>query len=116
MQKFVLAIAAAGSALAFAVPATAQHFPQQVRYNNNYVGLRTLQARINEVERQINRLDRRNAIRDRSADRLRAEANRIERQLRVYARNGLRRTEANDIQVRINHLQQQVMRTAARRR
>ena len=60
------------------------------------------------VERQINQLDRRDRIRDRAADRLRDEANRIEQRLRSAGRNGLNGYEANDIQVRIARLEQQV--------
>jgi hypothetical protein len=60
------------------------------------------------VERQINQLDRRDRIRDRSADRLRDEANSIDRRLRHAARDGLSPWEAQDIQVRIARLEQRV--------
>jgi len=119
MRKVFISLVAAGAALAFATPAAAQYYPGQpypgygVPYGNaygfnNYGQIRSLQARINNVERQINRLDRRDRIRDRTADRLRDEANRIERRLRVAARNGLNPYEARDIQVRISRLEQQV--------
>ena len=118
MRKVLMSFAAAGTALAFATPAAAQYFPGQpygygAPYGNalgygNYGTIRSLQARINNVERQINRLDRRDRIRDRTADRLRNEANRIERRLRLAARNGLNPYEMNDIQRRISRLEQQV--------
>jgi hypothetical protein len=123
MRKFVISLAAAGAALAIATPAAAQYYPGPQPYGqpygygapygnaygfNNYGQIRSLQARINNVERQINRLDRRDRIRDRTADRLRNEANRIERRLRIAARNGLNPYEARDIQVRISRLEQQV--------
>ena len=71
MRKVLISLAAAGSALAFATPAAAQYYPQAqpygqpygYGYNNNYGQVRALQARINQVQRQIERLDRR----DRSA-------------------------------------------------
>ena len=66
------------------------------------------QFRINMIERQINQLDRRDRIRERAADRLRSEANRIEKRLRSASRHGLNGYEANDIQIRIARLEQQV--------
>jgi hypothetical protein len=113
MRKIVLSVAAAGAALIAASPAAAQYYPQGrpgYGYNNGYGfgQVRALQERINNVERQISRLDRRDVIRGRSADRLMDEANRIERRLRDKARNGLDPREAGDIQYRIQRLEQQV--------
>ncbi len=62
----------------------------------------------NSVEQQIRRLDRRDVIRDDSADRLRDDAQRIENRLHRAARNGLNPYEANDIQARIANLEQRV--------
>jgi hypothetical protein len=111
MRKLVLSLAAAGAALAFATPAAAQYYPQPpLRYGNSYgIGqVRALQARINAVDNQIRRLDRRDAIRDKRADRLKDEARSIERRLHRAARYGLNPREANDIQVRIARLEQRV--------
>jgi hypothetical protein len=123
MRKFIISLAAAGSAVAFASPAAAQYFPGQQPYGqpygygspygnaygyNNYGQVRSLQARLDRIEWQINRLDRRDVIRDRTADRLRFEANSLERRLRFAARNGLNPYEANDIQRRISILEQRV--------
>jgi hypothetical protein len=126
MRKLIVSLAAAGAALAFATPAAAQYYPQQQPYGqpygqpgygapygnaygyNNYGQVRSLQVRLNAIERQINQLDRRDRIRDRTADGLRKEANRIERRLRSAGRNGLNPREANDIQIRIARLEQQV--------
>ena len=66
------------------------------------------QARIDRVEWQINRLDRYNRIGDRSADRLRYEANRLEQRLRYSARGGLNPYEMRDIEVRVARLEQRV--------
>jgi hypothetical protein len=122
MRKVLISLAAAGAALAIATPAAAQYYPGQYGapygnaygYNNNWGQVRSLQVRINAVERQINVLDRRDRIRDRSADRLRDEANSIERRLRHAARDGLNPYEARDIQVRIARLEQRVQYSLAR--
>ena len=103
MRKLIVSLAAAGSVLAIATPAAAQYYPQQpyqqqygASYgnaygynNNNYGQVRALQVRINMVERQINQLDRRDRIRNGQADRLRNDANRIERRLQHAARDGM---------------------------
>ena len=122
MRKLMISLAAAGATLAIATPAAAQYYPGQYGapygnaygYNNNWGQVRSLQVRINAVERQINVLDRRDRIRDRSADRLRDEANSIERRLRHAARDGLNPYEAQDIQVRIARLEQRVQYSLAR--
>ena len=123
MRKLMISLAAAGAALAIATPAAAQYYPGQYGapygngygYNNNWGQVRSLQVRINAVERQINMLDRRDRIRDRSADRLRDEANNIERRLRHAARDGMSPWEAQDIQVRIARLEQRVQYSMAGR-
>ena len=111
MRKFVLSLAAAASALAVAAPAAAQYYPappvQGYGYNNLGT-FRALQARVDNVERQINRLDRRDRIGNREADRLRREANRIENRLHKAARYGLNPYESNDIHRRIAVLEQRV--------
>jgi hypothetical protein len=110
MRKTVLALAAAGTALMIAAPASAQYYPQRGSgYGyNNFGQVRELQARIDRVERQIRFLDRRDVVRDDRADRLRDEANDIERRLHRAARNGLNPYEANEINVRIARLEQRV--------
>jgi hypothetical protein len=123
MRKIVLGLAAAGTALMFAAPASAQYYPQ--RYGNgygyngygygNFGQVRALQARIDAVERQIRFLDRRDVVRDDRADRLRDEANNIERRLHWAARNGLNPYEANDINARIARLEQRVQFAASHR-
>ena len=127
MRKLIISLAAAGSVLAIATPAAAQYYPQQQPFgyggqpyggqeygnaygynNNNYGQVRSLQVRINAVERQINQLDRRDRIRNGAADRLRDQANSLERRLRHAARDGMSYREANDIQIRLARLEQQV--------
>ena len=114
MRKVLFTVAAAASALAFAAPASAQPYPgQQVPYGNaygynNYGHVRSLQAQIDQVQRQISRLDQRNILSEREANRLRNESRDLERQLRYMARNGLSPNEANSIHYRINRLEQRV--------
>jgi len=117
MRKIVLSLAVAGAALLAASPAAAQYYPQPVPqpygyngYNgyNGYGQIRSLQARLHNVERQINRLDRRDRIGDRSADRLRDDARDLERRLNRRARGGLDPREAGDIQYRLQRLEQRV--------
>jgi hypothetical protein len=124
MRRFVLSLAAAGAALAVATPASAQYYPAPAfgygyGYNNfapnNYGQLRALQARIDAVQYQIKRLDRRNIVRDDSADRLRSESRSIEHRLHRAARYGLNPYEANDINNRISRLEQRVQYAAANR-
>jgi len=116
MRKMILSLAAAGAALVAASPAAAQYYPQPqpapYGYNGygqgNWGMVRNLQVRLDRIERQIDRLDRRDRIRDRSADRLRDEANRIERRLHERARGGLDPREAGDLTYRIQRLEQRV--------
>jgi hypothetical protein len=120
MRKILLSVAGAGAALVAASPAAAQYYPAPqpapYGYNNGYNGyghgnwgmVRSLQARLDNIERQIDRLDRRDRIGDRSADRLRDEANNLERRLRDRARGGLDPREAGDIQYRLQRLEQRV--------
>jgi len=124
MRKLVLSLAAAGAALVVASPAAAQYYPapQYNGYNgyngyahNNYGEVRALQARIDSVEYQIRSLDRRDVIRDHSADRLREEADGIEHRLHRAARYGLNGYEARDIEVRIARLEQRVNYAVANR-
>jgi hypothetical protein len=124
MRKVLISLAAAGAALVVATPAAAQYYPQPQHYGygngyngygyNNYGGVRALQARVDAVEYQMRSLDRRDRIRDRSADRLREEANGIEHRLHRAGRYGLNPYEANDIQARLARLEQRVQYAASR--
>jgi hypothetical protein len=107
MRKFVLPLVAASAAIAMASPVSAQPYPAP-GYGYGFGQVRALQVRIDNVERQINRLDRRDRIGDRNADRLRDDANRIEDRLHRAARGGLRPYEARDIEYRIQRLEQRV--------
>jgi len=115
MRKFVISVAAAGAAMIAATPAAAQYYHGQPApygnaygFQNNWGQVRSLQVRLDNVERQISRLDRRDRIGNRSAGRLQDEANRIERRLHDKARRGLDYREARDIEVRIARLEQRI--------
>jgi len=119
MHKFVIAVAAAGSALALASPATAQYYPQAQSYGqpygynngygyNGFGQVQALQARIDALQNRIRFMDRRNIIRDHSADQLKAESRQIERRLHSAARHGLNSYEMGDIQRRVAQLEQRV--------
>lgn len=113
MRKTILTAAAAISALAVAAPAAAQWGPAPgYGYNNNYGQYRSLQARVDHIQRQIRQLDRRNILSNREARKLMNDANSLEYRLRRSARNGLSYGEARDVQNRIQRLEWSIQREA----
>ena len=109
MRTLIVSLAAAASALAVAAPAQAQWAPQGNAYGyNKYGHVRALQARIDNLQRQINRLDKRDVIRNREADRLRNASRDIERRLRYSTRNGFNPREAYQIERQIARLEQRI--------
>lgn len=118
MRKFIIAAALAASALTAAAPAAAQWYPPQPQgYGYGYHGshwgqVRRLQARIDQLQRQIRHLDRREILSEREAARLRAQSREIEHRLRYAARNGLHPQEAYAIERRIQRLEFRIHREA----
>ena len=118
MRKFVIAAALAASALTAAAPAAAQYYPPQPQgygygyYGNNWGQVRRLQARVDQLQRQIRHLDRQNILSEREAARLREQSREIEYRLRVAARNGLHPQEAYGIERRIQRLEIRIHREA----
>ena len=134
MRKILIPLAAAASAIAVATPASAQWgappppppygnaygygsaapygnaygYQNHYGYQNPYGQVRALQARIDQLQRTINRLDRRDVIREREANRLRETSRNIERRLHRSARYGLNPREAYDMQRRIANLEQRI--------
>lgn len=112
MRKVLVSAAAAVSALAFAAPASAQYYPAQPNGyaygHNNYGQARVLQARVDQVQRQIRQLDKRNILSEREADSLRAQSKQLEQQLRYSARNGLSPNEANSFERRLAGLERRI--------
>jgi predicted RNase H-like nuclease (RuvC/YqgF family) len=114
MVKFLIAAAVATSALTAAAPAAAQYAsPYGNAYGyNNYGQVRALQARVDNLQRQIRHLDRRNIISNREAANLMNDARAVERRLRETARRGLSHSERRAVEVRIARLERQIWRDA----
>ena len=116
MRKFVIAAALAATALTAAAPAAAQYYQQPqgygYGYNNNWGQVRRLQARVDQLQRQIRHLDSRNILSEREAARLRQNSREIEQRLRYAARNGLNPQEAYGIERRIQRLEIRIHREA----
>jgi predicted RNase H-like nuclease (RuvC/YqgF family) len=115
MRKFVIAAALAATALTAAAPAAAQYYPQpqgNAYGYNNWGQVRRLQVRIDQLQRQIRHLDRRNILSEREAARLRNDSREIEQRLRFAARNGLHPRESYAIERRIQRLEIRIHREA----
>ena len=121
MRKFLISAALMASTVAVAAPAAAQWAPpaygQQpygnaYGYQNNYGQVRRLQVRIDQLQRQIVQLDRRNILSNREAARLRNESRNLEVRLRYAARNGLNDREGYDIERGIQRLEVRIQREA----
>lgn len=137
MRIFLISLAAAASALAVASPASAQVTSQYYGYPAPGYGVpnygapgygvpsygapgygyghgqvRSLQARVDGVQRQIRVLDRRNILSNREARRLRQQSLAVEHRLVHSARHGLNPWEARDIETRIARLEYRVHRAA----
>ena len=122
MRKFLISAALMASTVAIAAPAAAQWAPPAYGYgqpqgyaygyHNNYGQVRRLQVRIDHIQRQINRLDRRNILSEREAARLRYESRNLEQRLRYAAHNGLNGRERYQIERGIARLERHVYREA----
>ena len=120
MRKVLISAILAASTMAVATPAAAQwtqsygnqyanqYGGQYGNAYNDYGQTRRLMARLNQVEQQINILDRRNVLSDREANQLRYQANMIERQLRQASYNGLNGYERRNIEYGIARLEQSI--------
>ena len=128
MRKVLISAILAASTLAIAAPAAAQftlsvgtqygqYGNQYGQYGNQYGSaygydnrgqVRNLMIRINQLERQIDQLDRRNILSDREARQLSYQANMLDRQLRQQSYNGLSGYESRNIEYRIAQLEQNI--------
>ena len=120
MRTVLISLAAAASALAVATPAAAQYAPQYVPqpqgyaygHQGNWGQVRALRARIDNIQRQIARLDRRNILSDREARRLSQDARQLEQRLRYMRQGGLHPAERHDIERRLVQLERRLWRDA----
>jgi len=112
MRKFLISAAVATIALTAAVPAAAQYAPPygNAYGYNNYGQVRSLQVRIDRLQKQIRRLDQRNILSNREAARLMAESRDLERRLARASRNGLSFNEVRSVEVRLARLEQRMLR------
>lgn len=117
MRTLIFSIATAASALALASPAAAQWGQPQGNYG--YQGgyhhpghARVLDARIDRLQKEIKRLDKRNVLSDREANRLMNQSRELEQRLRYVSRNGFTAVEARNIELGIARLEQRIFREA----
>ena len=126
MRKVMISAILAATTLAIAAPAAAQWAPTYgSQYGNqygnpyggqygnaygynNYGQTQRLMVRLNQIERQIDQLDRRNILSDREAQQLRYQANMLDRQLRQASYNGLNSWERRSFEVQIARLEQNI--------
>ena len=115
MRKFIISAALAASTVMVAVPASAQYYPQlqgSAYGYNNYGQVRRLQVRIDQLQRQIVQLDRRNILSEREAGRLNNESRNLEQRLRYASRNGLNSREIYNVERGIQNLEFRIQREA----
>ena len=121
MRKFLISAALAATTLTAAAPAAAQWAPSYPAYGNaygynsgynNYGQVRSLQARIANLQREIRRLDQRNILSNREAARLFDDSRDLERRLYRSGRNGLSLGERRAVEVRLANLEQRLWRDA----
>ncbi len=127
MRKFIISLATAGAAVAFAAPAAAQYYPQPQPYGqpygygasygnaygyNNRGYIRSLQVRVDQIQRNLSRLAQRRLISSNEYRNRNQEARDIERRLHRDARDGrgLTGQEVGQIQNRIARLEQKIAR------
>ena len=123
MRKFLIPIIAAGSALTFAVPASAQWAPPVYRvtpYNyaygfNGHNFARSMQARVQRVRGDIRVMQSRRILSYSEARALDTEARSVERRIYTASRHGINRNEARNVENRIRRLEVRVSREATDR-
>ena len=112
MRKFLITAALVTATIATAAPASAQWArPQGNAYGyNNHGQVRRLEARVDQIRRQIQQLDRRNIISDREARRLGEEARDLDRRINMLARNGFNNRDRFEVERRLARLEQRLQR------
>lgn len=109
MRKVLISLALVSASLT-AIPAAAQGYYGGVS-NRDYASRsvhREIQRDIQQLENRIDRSARRGRISRREAISLRREAVQVRQLHYRYARNGLDRSEARNLAIRLDRLQQRV--------
>lgn len=124
MRKFLISAAVAAGALTIATPAVSQWRQASPAYgapyghaygygHNTHGQVRALQVRIDRLQREIRRLDRRNIINNREAARLMNDSRALERRLFRSARYGFSFQERRAVEVRLARLEHRLWRAAS---
>jgi hypothetical protein len=123
MRKYLIPVAAAASALTFAVPASAQWAPPVYRYTPyNYAygfsGLRfaqTMEIRVQRVRTDIRAMQARRILSWSEARSLDGQARNLQRRIAIASRNGISPGEARSVENQIFRLERRVAREATDR-
>lgn len=114
MRKFIITAALATATFAAAAPASAQWAPRVPQGNaygyDNYGQVRRLEARVDQIRRQIRQLDRRNLISNREAARLSEDARDLDRRINALTRNGFSPRDRMEVERRIARLEYRLRR------
>jgi hypothetical protein len=120
MRKFLIPIVAAGTALAFAAPASAQWAPpvysyQPYNFGYGYNGInfgRTMTSRVQRIRADIRTMQMRRILSLSEARSLDNQARNLERRIFRASRNGIRPGEARNVENQIFTLERRVAREA----
>ena len=129
MRKFIVSLAAAGAALAFATPASAQYYPQPAygygygyaprAYGYGYATgaiARSMEARLAGIRAQVRDLSMRGRISFSKARSLDSQARSLQRNIHARAWNGIDPRERYNLERSIARLEQRVQIAAMRGR
>ena len=116
MRKFIITAALATATIVAAAPASAQWarpVPQGNAYGyNNHGQVRRLEARVDNLRRQIRQLDRRGVLSRGEAARLSEDARELDRRINALSRNGFSYRDRMQVEQRIARLEQRLQRDA----
>ena len=120
MRKFLVFIAAAGSALTFAAPASAQWVPPVYRYQPYNYGYgfsyhafaQSMEARVQRIRNDVRAMDIRRILSRSEARSLDNQARNLQRRIFFASRNGIQPGEARSLENQIRYLEFRVQREA----
>jgi TolA-binding protein len=120
MRKFLIPIAVAGSALAFAAPASAQWAPPVYNYQPYSYGnafsfhnfASSMQRRVERIRNDIRVMQSRRILSYGEARSLDRQADNLQRRIFRASRNGIQRNEARRLEREIRNLEFRVQREA----